>query len=87
MINSSTVANLASTISSVWPTIEGAERVPPLPMIVYQIAETLKQDMCVLVMDEIDPDWELKVKESIDNVMELLMSEGSEGEDTHHTFH
>lgn len=84
---SSTVALLAGKISEVWPTIEGAEVVPPIPMIVYQIAETLKQDMCVLAMDEIDPGWEDRAKASIDAVLDIIKGMVDESEEPNRTIH
>lgn len=84
---SSTVALLSGKISDVWPTIEGADNVPPMPMIIYQIAETLKQDMCVLAMDKIDPDWESKAKASIDAVLDVLKGVVGASEESNRTIH
>ncbi|PPD55503.1 MAG: hypothetical protein CTY12_00575 [Methylotenera sp.] len=86
---SSTVALLTATINSVWPTIEGADPVPPIPLIVYQIAETLKQDMCVLAMDEIDPGWENRAKASLDAVLDVLkgLVENDSSSQEHPTIH
>ena len=81
------VAALTTKIREVWPTIEGAEEVPALPLVVYQIAETLKQDMCVLVMDTLDPGWEDKAKHAMDDVLEMLKRLGEESSEDHPTIH
>lgn len=82
-----TVALLAVKIREVWPTIEGAEAVPALPLVVYQIAETLKQDMCVLAMDTIQPGWELEAQEQAERVIDLLKALSSEMTESTHTLH
>lgn len=67
-----TVAMLTGKIRDIWPTIEGADDIPALPLVVYQIVETLKQDMCVLVMDAIEPGWEDKARQQMDAVLDIL---------------
>lgn len=81
------VAALTSKIREVWPTIEGAEAVPALPLVIYQIAETLKQDMCVLAMDTLQPGWESEAKQQLNAVMELVRMMGEVAEEEHHTLH
>lgn len=82
-----TVAALTIKIREVWPTIEGAEDVPALPLVVYQIAETLKQDMCVLTMDTIQPGWESEAQEQAERIVEMLKALSSEMTEPTHTLH